>query len=80
MSNEDEFPMLLYVYGHDGMHGEPIKIVDNETLLTLFETIVAQAVAQRREVVITDMADDCLFHSRDGEVLWAGGASPDATS
>lgn len=65
------FPINLYIYGEDGMHGEPILIVSEAQLNgpgTVM--IIRDAVARGVEVMMTDPMDFCLFHAKDGKILF----------
>jgi len=60
---------LLYEYGSDGRYSKPMEI--SETSLDMvFRTIVRVAKEEKREIVITDMGDDCVFHMKDGVILF----------
>lgn len=60
---------LLYEYNKEGYHSGGLKISEN-TLEMVFRTIVRIAKEEKREVIITDMDDFCVFHTKDGEVLF----------
>jgi len=60
---------LLYEYNKEGYHTGSLRISE-DTLEMVFRTIVKVAKEEKREVVITDLGDDCVFHMKDGEILF----------
>lgn len=64
------YPFYLTIYDEDGMHGDPIDIPTEMGLKLLFATAVKDAVAKGREVVVTDCEDFCVFHAKDGKILF----------
>lgn len=60
---------MLYEYDKEGYHTGGLEISDN-TLEMVFRTVVKVAKEEKREIVITDMGDDCVFHMKDGEILF----------
>jgi hypothetical protein len=60
---------LLYEYNSEGYHNGHITISE-DTLPMVFKTIVRVAREDKREVIITDLGDLCVFHMKDGEVLF----------
>lgn len=65
-----EFPLFLYIYDLDGMHGGPLDIPTELGLEILMHTAIKPAVKEGREVVITDCLDYCVFHAKDGKVIF----------
>lgn len=66
----DDYPLYLYEYNAEGRYGEPLRIAGPAGLQMLMGTLVKQALAEKREVRIVDAADVCVFHTRDGEIVW----------
>lgn len=60
---------LLYEYNSDGYHNGSMQISE-DTLPMVFKTIIRIAKEDKREVIITDLGDMCVFHMKDGEVLF----------
>lgn len=60
---------LLYEYDKEGYHNGSLKISEN-TLEMVFRTIIRVAKEEKREVIITDTDDFCVFHMKDGKVLF----------
>ncbi len=60
---------LLYEYNKEGYHNGALQISE-DTLEMVFETIVRIAKNEGREVVITDVEDFCVFHTKNGVVLY----------
>jgi len=65
-----EFPLYLYVYEPNGTYGKPSEIANAQELETLMNTTINVAVHLGREVVITDPLDFCVFHAKDGAVIF----------
>jgi hypothetical protein len=68
--NEPDFPFLLYVYDADGRYSKPDRIETTDALEAAMCGPVKLAIAEKREVVITDVGDDCLFHAKDGRIIF----------
>jgi hypothetical protein len=65
------FPIRLYIYGTDGMHGDPILILSEAQLNHLGTMIVIRsAVDSGVEVIMTDPGDLCVFHAKDRKILF----------
>jgi len=65
------FPLRLYIYDAAGHHDSGIEIRTESQLNGVgMRWIIHNAVAQKREVRITDPADFLVFHSRDGKILF----------
>lgn len=73
MSVKSEFPMFVYEYDKNGKHGKPLKIETPLSLKLIFETLIKRAVEEKREVIITDSFDFCLFESRNGDIIFPKG-------
>ncbi len=65
-----DFPLYLYLYNPDGTYGAPVDIQSDNSLQTLFRLVVLPSVRSGLEVVITDPLDLCVFHAKDGVVLF----------
>jgi len=66
----DDYPLYLYEYNTEVRYGEPLHIAGPAGLEFVMGTLVKTALAEKREVVITDAADVCVFHAENGEVVW----------
>lgn len=69
-TTSDDYPLYLYEYSAEGRYGEPLQIAGPAGLEFIMGTLVKRAVEQKREVRIVDTADVCVFHARDGEIVW----------
>jgi hypothetical protein len=80
-SNEPLYPMRAYLYDHDGTHGEPIVIKDQEELYGPELTdLICAAFALGRKIIITDPGDFCLFHAEGCKILFPPELVPDGKS
>ena len=74
IANDDPlYPMFLYIYEKDGMHGDPVQI-NSEAQLHDPGTVMILKIAmqEKREIRITDPNDFLLFHAQDGKILFDG--------
>lgn len=69
MLNED-YPLFGYVYDSNGFYREPVRLTDKETVEKFMRGPVTLALAEKREVVITDTGDLTVFHCKDGAILY----------
>ena len=67
---DPSFPFFLFVYDVDGKHGAPVDIRTDAALEAAFVSAVVPAVKSGKEVVITDSDDCCVFHAKDGTVIF----------
>ncbi len=65
-----DYPLFLYEYDTNGKYGKPIDIPSALGLEILMNTTIKAAVQAGREVRITDVEDYCVFHAKDGKILW----------
>lgn len=65
-----DFPLRLFEYDSSGRYGDSRKINSEDDLLTAMEVTVKKAIAEKREVRITDTADLLVFHAKDGLILY----------
>ena len=65
-----DFPLRLYEYNAEGRYGYPLRIENSAALEVAMTTIVKAALAERREVRITDTGDDLVFHVQNGSIVW----------
>ena len=72
-----DFPLFLYEYDADGRYGKPLKIAGPPGLEFAMATTVKQAIAEKREVRITDTSDFLVFHAENGEIIWPTRGGPD---
>lgn len=59
----------LYEFNFDGCHQGYIKVKE-EDLDKAFTNIVLKARNEKRTVIITDVMDMCVFHMKNGEVIY----------
>ena len=65
------YPLFLYEYGTDGLHGGAIPIHSEAQLKGIGVKLILQlAKAEKREVIITDADDFTVFHMKDGKILF----------
>lgn len=64
------FPLFLTLYDEQGRYGSPTEIPDARTLEAAMRIMVRDHMGRRLEVRITNLADELVFHSQDGKVLW----------
>lgn len=64
------FPLFLYLYDSQGRYGSPTEIADAGTLEAAMRIMVRDHIGRSLEVRITNLADELVFHSQDGKVLW----------
>lgn len=65
-----DYPLYLYEYNAEGRYGAPLHIAGPAGLQMLMGTLVKTALAEKREVLISNEADECVFHAADGEIVW----------
>ena len=68
--NDDGYPMRLYVYGHNGRHSGGTWLYTEAELHDAMTTVVKPALADKREVRITDSGDCMIFHAENGRIVW----------
>lgn len=64
------FPLFLYLYDPQGRYGSPTEITDAGSLEAAMRIMVRDHIGRRLEVRITNLADELVFHSQDGKILW----------
>lgn len=73
MGNEIEptdLPYFLYLYDAKGRYRAPQKISTDAELRLAFAGPIKKHVAEKLEVVVTDSGDDCVFHAKEGKILF----------
>jgi len=71
MLNDDGcFPLYGYVYNGSGRYLGPELIQDQEALERFRRREVMPALAEKREIRITDILDFLVFHAKGGRVLF----------
>jgi len=65
-----DFPLYLYEYDAAGCYSEPVPISGRPALEVAMSTIVRRAIDEKREVRITDVGDDMVFHAVNGKIVW----------
>ena len=68
----DIYPLFVYEYGFDGLHGGRIPLNNAEELRDYFEENLKKILAEKREFRITNSLDLMCFHVRNGKVLYNG--------
>ncbi len=64
------FPLFLYLYDEHGRYGNPTEIADAATLAGAMWIMVRDHISRGLEVRITNRADELVFHSQHGKVVW----------
>lgn len=64
------FPLFLYLYDEQGRYGNPTEIGNDAALETAMQIMVRDHISRGLEVRITNLADELMFHSQCGKVLW----------
>lgn len=67
------FPLFLYLYDEHGRHGAPTEIADEAELAAAMDIMVRDHIGRKLEVRITNLADELVFHSQKGKLLWPAG-------
>jgi hypothetical protein len=70
MTTSNDYPLYLYEYNAEGRYSDPLHIAGPAGLEFIMGTLVKTALAEKREVRIVDESDVCVFHARDGEIVW----------
>lgn len=70
--NGQDYPMLGYEYNQDGRYGEPRHIKNEGQLRCFFVDVVKPAIKEKREIRITNLMDEMLFHTKDGRIIFGG--------
>ena len=65
-----DYPLFLYEYDADGKYGRPLDLANQPALILAMKTIIRPAIAEKREVLITDGDDCCVFHTKEGIVVF----------
>lgn len=71
-NGESIYPVLGYEYGPDGKYDKPRQIKTEGQLRQFFNDVVKPALKEKREIRITNMSDEILFHVKNGKVLFDG--------
>jgi hypothetical protein len=69
MSNDD-YPFFGYIYNADGYHPGPVELGTQTQLYNFLDRLARVAIAEKREVIVTDNMDFCVFQAKDGKVIW----------
>jgi hypothetical protein len=64
------FPLFLSLYDEQGRYGNATEIADESTLEAAMQIMVRDHIGRGLEVRITNLADELVFHSQNGKVLW----------
>lgn len=67
--NAPDFPLLGYEYNTAGFHAGATELADVDALLVYWNGVVKTAMADEREVRITDVMDMLVFHTVAGEIM-----------
>lgn len=70
MPDDPLFPLSLYLYNADGYHDGPVPIDSEEALYGPISIIIRGHIASGLEATLTDPSDRCVFHAKDGKVLF----------
>lgn len=66
---KNDWPLLLYIYDNDGFHNGS-ECIQNVAELDSARERIVDAIAAKREVIITDMMDLTVFHAKDGKLIY----------
>ena len=66
------YPLYLFIYDENGFHSTGVRLEDKYKLEYAFKTSIKFAIANKREVRITDSGDLLCFHAKDGKILYDG--------
>lgn len=76
--NTQIYPIFLYIYKHNGTFEEPLQINSHVQLESInVKLLIRVAMSARKEIRIKDIADELLFHAKDGRVLFDGKMRPE---
>jgi hypothetical protein len=65
------FPISMYIYDHNGKHGEPIIINSEEQLHGVGVRMVLQLEGKTgKEIIMTDAGELTVFHMKDGKIIF----------
>ena len=67
---DQDWPVSVYFYDESGHHAEPIVVENFEAFNTIFQEKIRPAIAQKLEVVVTDLAENTVLHSRNGRIIF----------
>ena len=71
-SNDELYPLFVYLYNKEGWYKEPIRIENETALMFMFRGPIKEAIREKLEVRITDTGDLLCFHAANGSILWDG--------
>ena len=66
------YPLYLFIYDEKGFHSDGVRLENKHKLEYAFKTSIKFAIANKREVRITDSGDLLCFHAKDGKILYDG--------
>jgi ribonuclease BN (tRNA processing enzyme) len=68
------FPAKVWVFNLDGTYNKPYRVLEGvgELTVLLKEPAFKQFFKNGHEIRITDPMDNCLFHAKDGKIIFAG--------
>ena len=71
---EPIFPAKVWIFNLDGTYDRPYQILNDVGELTelVKEPIFKRHFRNGHEIRITDPLDNCLFHAKDGKIIFAG--------
>lgn len=64
--------MLGYEYNSEGRNGKPRTINNRGQLLQFINDVVKPAMKEKREIRITNLSDEMLFHCQSGKIIFDG--------
>jgi len=64
------FLLFLYLYDEQGRYGDPTEVKNAVALETATQIMVRDHIGRGLQVRITNLADELIFHSQCGKVLW----------
>ena len=66
------YPLYLFIYNENGFHSTGVRLENKQKLEYAFKTSIKLAIANKREVRITDSGNLLCFHAKDGKILYDG--------
>jgi len=70
--DKDLYPLYLFIYNAEGFHSTGVRLEDKHKLEYALKTSIKLAIANKREVRITDSGNLLCFHAKDGKILYDG--------
>lgn len=66
----ENYPLYVYLFDSQGCYSAPIKITNELQLKCQMQFVIKRHVENKLKVIITDVEDNCVFHSEQGKILF----------